>query len=84
MKNLKMALSLACLLTAALLLVIMGSHYQTSHAASGECMVCILCEGSSGHAMACCMGLDECSSVMDGLYACDGYIFDCDGDLINE
>ena len=81
MKSLKMALSSACLLTVALLFVLMGSHYQASQAASGECTICIVCEGRS-HAMACCMGLEDCGAA-DGLYRCDGVLFNCDGDILN-
>lgn len=83
MKNLKMALSLACLLTAGLLFVLMGSYYQTSQASSGDCMICVVCEGDYGHAMACCMGLEDCGAA-DGLYRCDGIIFNCDGDILDE
>lgn len=73
-----------CLLTMALLLSLVGSRaYQTSQAASLEgCMVCIVCKGG-GHGMACCMGLEDCAALV-GLYSCDGFVFNCDGDLLDE
>lgn len=85
MKTLKVSLSLMCLLMTALLLVLVGSYtHQTSQAASLEgCTVCVVCEGKDGHKMACCMGLEDCGALL-GLYSCDGYIFNCDGDLLDE
>ncbi len=85
MKTLKMSLSLMCLLMTALLLVLVGSHtHQTSQAASLEgCIACIVCEGRDGHKMACCMGLSECGDMGES-YSCDGFVFNCDGDILDE
>ena len=82
----KNILSILCLLALLTSFAVFGVDHihRASQAAEADCTVCVDCDvDEHGVSRACCMGTERCKSPDPGLYACDGYYFNCDGDIVH-
>ena len=88
MKTSKNILSVLCLLALLTSFAVFGvDHiYRASQATeTGDCTMCVDCDKDKhGVPMACCMGTKLCDAPGDGTYSCDGILFNCYGDIIDE